>query len=169
MSKKILFIVDKGTPTTVEDLSQQKYFEKYYEPLKQQYGYEVQFVEEDSLIIDGDTTAGTLKVEKEGPEWVQTSEATLKAAEDAEIICVSFGAVNKRLVDAAKCLKHVVVLRSGVENVNLQYCREKGIDVTNAPGRVSDPVADMTVAMMLAALREIQKLDLHNHDWNWCR
>lgn len=169
MAKKILFIIDKGTPTTVADLSQKKYYEKYYEPLKQEYGYDVEFVEDDSLIIDGDTTAGTLKIEKEGPEWVVNNESTLKAAEDAEIICVSFGGVGKRLVDAAKCLKHVVVLRSGVENVNLEYCKQKGVSVTNAPGRVSDPVADMTVTMMLSAIREIQKLDLHNHDWNWCR
>ena len=166
---KILIVVDKDQPTKVEDLDNEKYRAKYYDVLKEKYGYDVEFVVDDCLIIDGDPTAGNLKVEKEGPEWATNNEATMKAVEDADILCVSFGPVGSKLIDAAKKLKLVVILRSGRENVNVDYCTKKGIKVTNAPGRVSDPVADMTVTLLLGMVREIQKLDLHNHDWNWCR
>lgn len=169
MSRKIVFIIDKKSPVKQSDFDNEKYQNKYWNTLKEKYDYDVCFVEDDSLLIDGDPTKGNLKVEKEGPEWAVSNSATMEAVKDAEIICVSFGPVNKRLIDHAEKLKLVVVLRSGVENINLEYCKEKGIAVTNAPGRVSDPVADMTVTVMLSAIREIQRLDLHNHEWNWCR
>ncbi|MBO4359026.1 MAG: 2-hydroxyacid dehydrogenase, partial [Erysipelotrichaceae bacterium] len=151
------------------DFDNEKYQNKYWNMLKEKYDIEVSYVEDNSLEIDGDPSKGILKVEQEGPEWALSNDATMEAVKDAEIICVTFGPVNSRLIDNAPDLKLVVILRSGTENVNLEYCKEKGVAVTNAPGRVSDPVADMTLTMMLAAVREIQRLDLHNHDWNWCR
>ena len=167
---KLLHIIDMGAPTQAEDLINAKYQAKYYDRLKNEFGLDVDYVIDDCLKIgDSDYSAGGLKVEKEGPEWCVHNEETLKAVEDAEVICVSFCGVNKQLIDAAKNLKLVVILRSGKENVNIDYCTSKGIKVTNAPGRVSDPVADMTVAMMLASIREIQRLDLHRLEWDYAR
>lgn len=167
---KLLHIIDMGAPTQANDLINPKYQAKYYDTLKSEYGLDVDSVIDDCLKIgDSDYSAGCLKVEKEGPEWCKHNKETLEAIKDAKIICVSFCGVNKELIDAAPNLKLVVILRSGKENVNIDYCTEKGIKVVNAPGRVSDPVADMTVAMMLASIREIQRLDLHRLEWDYAR
>ena len=167
---KLLHIIDMGAPTQAADLINSKYQAKYYDHLKNEFGIDVDSVIDDCLKIgDSEYSAGCLKVEKEGPEWCQHNKETLEAVKDAKIICVSFCGVNKQLIDAAENLKLVVILRSGKENVNVDYCTEKGIKVVNAPGRVSDPVADMTVAMMLAVIREIQRLDLHKLEWDYAR
>ncbi|MGN1399574.1 MAG: NAD(P)-dependent oxidoreductase [Erysipelotrichaceae bacterium] len=167
---KLLHIIDMGAPTQADDLINEKYQNKYYKKLKEEYGLDVDYVIDDCLKIgDSDYSAGCLKVEKEGPEWCVHNAETLEAVKDAKIICVSFCGVNKQLIDAAENCKMVVILRSGKENVNIDYCTEKGIKVVNAPGRVSDPVADMTVAMMLAVIREIQRLDLHRLEWDYAR
>ena len=68
--------------------------------------------------------------------------------------------MSTKLLEAAKNLKFVGVLRSGVENVNVPACTQKGIVVCNSPGRVSEPVADYAVAMMLAFNRYISRDDL---------
>ena len=167
---KLLHIIDMGAPTQAVDLINEKYENKYYKKLKEEFGLDVDYVVDDCLKIgDSDYSAGCLKVEKEGPEWCQHNSQTLDAVKDAKIICVSFCGVNKQLIDAAVNCELVVILRSGKENVNIEYCSEKGIKVVNAPGRVSDPVADMTVGMMLAVIREIQRLDLHRLEWDYAR
>lgn len=169
MSKKLLYIIDKDTPTQIKDLNTEHFQKKYYDLLKEKYDCKVEFVVDNSLLIDGDYGAGSLKVEKEGPEWVINNEETLTAAEDADIVCVSFDGIGKKFIDRAKKLKLICIMRSGKENVNLEYAKEKGIKVCNAPGRVSEPVADMTVALMLAALREIQRLDIHHIEFSKAR
>jgi D-3-phosphoglycerate dehydrogenase len=120
------------------------------------YGYDLEVVYDDGLGCEGDGwREAALKVETKGPGWVRHSPEFLKAVEDANIIVVSFSAVGRQLLDAAKNLELVAVMRSGIENIDMEACREKGVPVCNAPGRVSEPVADFTSALILDINRGI--------------
>ena len=55
-------------------------------------------------------------------------------------------------------LKHVVRAGVGLDNVDLDFCRQHGIKVYNAPGANADAVSDYTVGMMLFVLRKLYKL-----------
>ncbi len=50
-----------------------------------------------------------------------------------------------------------VIARNGVgfDRVDLDYCTERGIVVTNTPGSMADAVADLTFALLLAAVRHV--------------
>ncbi len=97
------------------------------------------------------------KIEKEGPEWVEPDEEIMRELADTEILLTQFSGVNEKMMDAAKNLKMIGVMRSGVENVNMAAARARGIQVCSCPGRVSEPVADFAVLMMLAESRNIMR------------
>lgn len=124
------------------------------------YGVEATCVCDDGLFSEGNSPKeAILRVETEGPNWVKHSPDFLKEVEDAEIILVHFSGVGEQLLNHAKKLKYIGVMRSGVENVDLALCQDKNIAVCNSPGRVSEPVADFTVALML----DINRYLSHNN------
>lgn len=57
----------------------------------------------------------------------------------------------------------------GVDAVDLDYCRQHGITVTNTPDVLTDDVADLAVALMLAVLRRIVQGDRFVRAGQWKR
>ena len=98
-----------------------------------------------------------LLVEQNGAEVYEVKEDIIEAIKDADIIITQFHPITKKLIDNCPNLKIVGVLRGGVENINLDYCNEKGIKVFNTPGRNGNAVADFTVGMILCELRNIAR------------
>lgn len=98
-----------------------------------------------------------LKTELEGAEAVEAGDEFVRLAEDADIIAVHLTPVNKKVIDNAKKLKLVAVMRGGVDSVNVDLLHEKGIIVTNAPWRSAFAVADFTVGMMISEVKNIAK------------
>src|ERR1035438_1607350 len=79
---------------------------------------------------------------------VFTDPARLK---DAEIVLVrSKTKVTREFLNGAPNLKLVIRGGVGLDNVDIQACRERGIDVKNTPRASSIAVAELTMALMLA-------------------
>lgn len=98
-----------------------------------------------------------LRVEQEGAEAVTLPTALLEGADDVEILITQFAPVNTAVLDKLPKLKYIGVLRGGVENVNQQVALARGIEVMNTPGRNARSVAEFTVGMMLAEMRNIAR------------
>lgn len=98
-----------------------------------------------------------LRVEQEGAEAVALPEDLLHDADDVEILITQFAPVNTAVLDKLPKLKYIGVLRGGVENVNQQVALARGIEVMNTPGRNARSVAEFTVGMMLAEMRNIAR------------
>lgn len=98
-----------------------------------------------------------LRVEQEGAEAVKLPAALLEGADDVEILITQFAPVNTAVLDKLPKLKYIGVLRGGVENVNQQVALARGIEVMNTPGRNARSVAEFTVGMMLAEMRNIAR------------
>ena len=65
--------------------------------------------------------------------------------------------IGKKIIDRAKNLKYIGVLRGGIENVDAEYAKSKGIKVMNTAGRNARAVAEFTVGMILAETRNIAR------------
>ncbi len=65
------------------------------------------------------------------------------------------GLITKEHLDLAPNLKIIARYGVGVEAVDLQLAKERGIFVTNTPGANSDAVAELSIGLMLAALRHV--------------
>lgn len=75
--------------------------------------------------------------------------------------------VNREMIDSAKNLKLVIRGGVGVDNIDVEYCKEKGIEVRNTPEASSIAVAELTFAIMLSIQRNIVKAhnSTKNNEW----
>ncbi|MDD5171606.1 MAG: hydroxyacid dehydrogenase [Candidatus ainarchaeum sp.] len=85
--------------------------------------------------------------------------ADVKAAlADADVLIVrSATKVTKDLLAGARKLKIVARAGVGLDNVDQQACKEKGIKVMNTPGASTNAVAELALALIMAMLRNVQK------------
>ena len=110
-----------------------------------------------------------LKVEKGGSEAFETEDYIVDAVKDADIIITQFCPIGKKVLDACTHLKAVGVLRGGMENINLDLCKERGIQVFNTPGRNANAVADFTVGMLLCEARNIARAHRLLKEGHWVK
>ena len=120
-------------------------------------GCEVSLYTEKTLMDIKAITMMGRNAEVNGAESCPVTAEMLQAVRDADAIVVHTAPVNRAVLDAAPAVKHVGVLRTGVENVNVELCSQRGITVYNADGRNAAAVADQTVAMMLCEMRNIAR------------
>ncbi|XP_073317532.1 hydroxyphenylpyruvate reductase [Primulina huaijiensis] len=71
------------------------------------------------------------------------------------------------LIDALPKLEIVSSFSVGLDKIDLNKCREKGIRVTNTPDVLTDDVADLAIGLMLAVLRRICECDKHVRAGGW--
>jgi len=74
-----------------------------------------------------------LSVEVNGPDGTPINEEVFQYLDDAEIIITHFAPVSRRMIEAAKNLKIIATLRTGMENINMEAAKERGIKVINVP------------------------------------
>lgn len=130
--------------------------EKYKE--LEQYGVEVDIVENPDLIENKDSCMDVMfQTEKNGAEAVVCNEDVIHAIKDADVAIVHITPINKAVIDQCPNLKVLGVMRGGVDSVNVEYLREKGVTVVNAPTRSAHAVADFTVGMILSEVNNIAK------------
>lgn len=86
-------------------------------------------------------------------------EQVLQKAADADAIMVREALVDKALLDAATRCQVVVRYGVGVDNIDLNYAKERGIKVANVPDYGSEDVAEHALALLLAATRRIVTRD----------
>ena len=77
--------------------------------------------------------------------------------------------IDKEVLDAAKNLKVIGVCSVGLNHVDLEYAKEKGIQVFNAPGLNANAVAELTFSKMLDLSRGtmVANYDVKvKHEWD---
>ena len=76
---------------------------------------------------------------------------------------------NQDVFKMAPKLKVIARFGVGIDNIDLKKAKEYGIKVTNAKGRNANAVAEMTVGLILAAIRNIPYLNHSLRQGNWDR
>ncbi len=75
--------------------------------------------------------------------------------------------ITKRVVDSLDDCRIIVRYSIGVDNIDLDAVRAKGILVCNVPDYCIDEVADHTIALALAALRQVVETDRQIRNGIW--
>jgi phosphoglycerate dehydrogenase-like enzyme len=78
---------------------------------------------------------------------------------DAEILLHVLEPVTAAVIDAAPHLRLIQKIGIGVNTIDLDAARRRGIAVCNMPGTNTQAVAEMTLLLMLATLRRLAQLD----------
>jgi glyoxylate reductase len=77
--------------------------------------------------------------------------------------------INAKVIgQAGDRLKLIASYGAGVDHIDVQTARQRGILVSNTPGVVADDTADMTIALILAVTRRIPEglALMQSGDWN---
>ncbi len=77
--------------------------------------------------------------------------------------------VTEAVMAAGKNLKVVGRMGVGVDNIDLQAARARGITVVNAPVATTIAVAELTMALMLSLVREIPRADAAMKSEKWLK
>ena len=94
----------------------------------------------------------------EGPE-----QPFMDELKDAEVIWHVLHPLTRDIIEQAPKLKLIQKIGVGTNTIDLDAAKEKGIIVCNMPGTNSQATAEMTLLLMMAALRRLLIMD------NTCR
>lgn len=86
-------------------------------------------------------------------------QALIDLVKDADAVITQFAPVTAEVIDAMQKCRVIVRYGIGVDNVDLKAAAAKGIPVCNVPDYCIDEVADHTLALILAATRQIVPCD----------
>ena len=100
------------------------------------------------------------------PDWLdivmveETDTGTFAAAmRDAEVLFHVLQPVTAAVIRAAPRLRLIQKIGVGVNTIDLTAARQRGIAVANMPGTNTPAVVEMTLLLMLAALRRLTVFD----------
>jgi glyoxylate reductase len=108
-----------------------------------------------------------------GPAWDELGEVDYfdwpltERAPGVEALAVVARPVDAALLDLLPDLRLVANYGAGYELVDLAACRARGIVVTNTPGAVDAPTADLAFALLLAVRRRIVEGDRFVRAGRW--
>ncbi|MSU78654.1 MAG: C-terminal binding protein [Gemmataceae bacterium] len=85
----------------------------------------------------------------------KTVEQLLPLVADADAVLTQFSPVNAQVIAAMKKVRVIVRYGIGVDNVDLEAAKARGIPVCNVPDYCINEVADHTLAFILGLTRQV--------------
>jgi D-3-phosphoglycerate dehydrogenase len=89
----------------------------------------------------------------------KTEEEVARVVRDADVVMTQWAPVKALAIGAMQRCKGIVRYGIGLDNVDLQVAKERGIPVRNVPDYCLHEVADHTMALMLALQRQVVRVD----------
>lgn len=96
-------------------------------------------------------------------------EEIMERIQNAEgLVCPLSDKIDKEIIDAGKNLKIISNYGAGYDNIDVDYAKEKGIIVTNAPAPSSAvSTAELTFALILSAARRLSQAEKNLREGNF--
>ncbi len=79
----------------------------------------------------------------------------------------TYTTVSKQLLQRFPNLQYILRAGVGLDNIDIDECKERGIQIFNAPGSNANAVAEHIIAVIFILLRRIphQSNRIHQHQW----
>lgn len=94
-------------------------------------------------------------------------KGVLEAATGTNVLLVQFARITSEVIDRLAPRASIVRYGIGLDNIDLEAAREKGVSVAYVPDYATGEVADHTAALILAALRKLLPLDRSVRNGTW--
>jgi len=85
----------------------------------------------------------------------RTEDEVARVAVDADIVITQWAPVKRKAIEGMRRCKGIVRYGIGLDNIDLEAARAKGIPVRNVPDYCLNEVADHTMAFILALQRQV--------------
>ena len=114
-----------------------------------------------------DQSGFTYKINSIGQRM--TPEEILKLGKNCKGLVAGVETYSAETLEKLTNLRCISRCGSGIDSIDLEAAKEKGVVVLNTPDEPTIAVAELTIAMMLALLRQIPKVNLLMHQKRWQR
>lgn len=98
-----------------------------------------------------------------------TEDELFNLASDFDVIIAGTEKITSRIMDNAPHLRLISRVGIGLDGVDLNAAKERGIDVSYTPDAPTSAVAELTIGIMLTLLRSVQLSNLKMHEGIWHR
>ncbi|MDG1729645.1 MAG: 2-hydroxyacid dehydrogenase [Algibacter sp.] len=85
------------------------------------------------------------------------------------IVLRSRFSIDKQFLDAAKNLKFIARVGAGLENIDCDYAKQKGVYLISAPEGNRNAVGEHTLGMLLSLFNKLNKADAEVRSGKWLR
>ena len=124
----------------------------------------------DSGTLGADVDLSPIKALGEVVEYKFTApDEVADRLADADVAVLNKIKLNKDNLSDAKSLKLICVAATGYDNIDITYCRERGIAVCNVPGYSTDSVAQLSVSMALSLVTHLNEYRSFVHSGEYSR
>ncbi|MCR4811943.1 MAG: hydroxyacid dehydrogenase [Bacteroidales bacterium] len=89
----------------------------------------------------------------------ESQDTLIERMHDADVVVVSNIKLPREVLEKCTKLKYLSVAFTGLDHIDLDYCREHGIEVQNAAGYSTTAVSELAVGMMIDLLRQVTCMD----------
>lgn len=93
------------------------------------------------------------------PDRKEDEQTLVERMKDADVVIVSNIRLSREVLEQCPKLKFLNVAFTGLDHIDQDYCREKGIVIRNASGYATQAVAELAVGLMLDVYRKITLFD----------
>lgn len=124
------------------------------------------FAENSSKAMDLLLSKG-IEVEKNPYGRKMTTEEIIEHLQGADGLLAGLELLNDEVFEKAQDLKAIARIGIGMDNVDQEAARKRGIRVSNTPDAPTDAVAEMALAALLSIAHEMipANKDMHNGIW----
>lgn len=88
---------------------------------------------------------------------------------NAAVVVTNKLKLGEHNLEGAHALRLICVAATGYDNIDLAYCRRRGIALCNVPGYSTDSVAQLTVAMALSLVTHLTEYRTFTHTGEYTR
>lgn len=96
-----------------------------------------------------------------------TEEQMIEEIKDVDGVIVGVDPLNKEVLQHAEKLKVISKYGVGIDNIDIDYAKERNIKVARAMNANADAVADYTFALMMSVARKVVQIDKECRRLNW--
>ena len=75
------------------------------------------------------------------------------------LLCTLADRIDAQVLNASQSLRVVATLSVGFDHIDIEECRRRGIAVGNTPDVLTDAVAELTIALLLATARRLMEAE----------
>lgn len=97
----------------------------------------------------------------------RTEAEVIEAAREADGILVQYAPISARVIESLQRCRVIARYGIGLDTIDLEAAARRGIPVVNVPDYCIEEVSDHAVAMMLASVRRLFRLDAGVRRGRW--
>ena len=98
-----------------------------------------------------------------------TEDELAREVADADLLLMCYARISRRVIDGAPRLKAIVKYGVGIDAIDIDAARERGVPVVNVPAYAEETVAEGAFSLLMALFKRFKPIQaaMQQQGWVW--